>query len=113
MCKIKQGEIWYANLNPIKGSEQAGLRPVVVVSGNMLNSLINTVIVFPLTTKIKNYKGNLVLSPTSKNGLEKKSEVHIFHIRSLSKERMTKKLGDITPNEIKELKDGLDDILRY
>jgi len=113
MHKIKQGEIWYANLNPAKGSEQAGHRPVVVISGNMLNSLISTVIVFPLTTQIKNYKGNLVLAPTSKNGLEKKSEVLIFHIRSLSKERLTKKLGDISPDELKQLKEGLDDILRY
>ena len=81
MHKVKQGEIWYANLNPIQGgSEQDGNRPVVVMSGNMLNSLIETVIVFPLTTKIKNYKGNLVLSPTSKNGLEKTSEILIFHI---------------------------------
>lgn len=113
MHNIKQGEIWYANLNPIKGSEQAGMRPVVVVSGNMLNSLISTVIVFPLTTKIKNYKGNLVLTPTSKNGLEQTSEVLIFHIRSLSKERLTKKLGAISSNELKQLKEGLDDLLRY
>jgi mRNA interferase MazF len=113
MLSVKQGEIWYADLNPIKGSEQAGMRPVVVVSGNMLNSLISTVIAFPLTTKIKNYKGNLVLSPTVKNGLEQTSEVLIFHIRSLSKERLTKKLGSVTMDEIKQLKQGLDDILRY
>lgn len=113
MHSIKQGEIWYANLSPIKGSEQVGHRPVVVVSGNMLNKLIDTVIIFPLTTKIKNYKGNLVLSPHEKNGLAEQSEVLIFHIRSLSKERLTKKMGSISKEELDELKQGLDDILRY
>lgn len=113
MHKIKQGEIWYANLNPIKGSEQAGHRPVVVVSGNMLNELISTVIVFPLTTQIKNYKGNLVLTPDDQNGLSQASEVLIFHIRSLSKERLSKRIGMIAQKELDQLKQGLDDILRY
>ena len=113
MNKISQGEIWYANLNPRKGSEQAGHRPVVVVSGNMLNTHLGIVIVMPLTTKIKNYKGNVVLQPNKTNGLDKTSEILIFHIRSLSKERLTKKLGRVAKSELDELKKGLDDILRY
>jgi len=113
MHNIKQGEIWYANLNPIKGSEQAGHRPVVVVSGNMLNNLINTVIVFPITNRIKNYTGNLVLTPNEQNGLAETSEVLIFHIRSLSKERLTRSIGMITKEDLAHLKKGLDDILRY
>jgi mRNA interferase MazF len=113
MPNVKQGEIWYANLNPTKGSEQAGHRPVVIVSGNMLNQLINTVIVFPLTTKSKNYKGNLVLIPNKRNGLAEKSEVLTFHIRSLSKVRLTKRVGVITQQELEALKQGLDDLLRY
>lgn len=113
MKKINQGEIWFANLNPIKGSEQAGHRPVVIVSGNMLNTLLGIVIVMPLTTKIKNYKGNIVLKPSKTNGLVKASEILIFHIRSLSKERLTKKVGKVSRSELDELKKGLDDILRY
>lgn len=111
--EISQGEIWYANLNPIKGSEQAGHRPVVIVSGNMLNAHLGIVIVMPLTTKIKNYKGNIVLNPNKSNGLDKNSEILIFHIRSLSKEGLTKKIGRVSKNELDELKQGLDDILRY
>src|SRR5690606_18502272 len=87
---FKQGEIWYANLNPIKGNEQAGHRPVVIVSGNMLNTYLNLVIVMPLTSKVKNYKGNVVLTPNPENGLEKKSEILIFHICSITKERLEK-----------------------
>lgn len=113
MKEISQGEIWFANLNPIKGSEQAGHRPVVVISGNMLNTHLGIVIVMPLTTTIKNYKGNIVLNPNKSNGLDKPSEVLIFHIRSLSKERLTKKIGRVSKNELHELKQGLDDILRY
>ncbi len=110
---FKQGEIWYANLNPIKGSEQAGYRPVVIVSGNMLNTYLNLVIVMPLTSKIKNYKGNVILTPNLENRLEKKSEILIFHIRSIDKERLEKRIGKISDNELSELKAGLNDIWRY
>ena len=70
---MKQGEIWYADLNPSKGREQSGLRPVVVVSGNLLNEHLSVVIVMPLTTKIKNYKGNPVITPNKSNGLKTES----------------------------------------
>lgn len=88
---MKQGEIWHANLNPSKGSEQAGHRPVLIMSGDLMNSFLKVVIVCPLTRKIKNYKGNLVLTANEINGLETESEVLSFHIKSISKERLTKK----------------------
>jgi len=110
---MKQCEIWYANLNPGKGSEQQGFRPVVIISGNMLNQYLQVVIACPLTTKIKNYKGNLVLEPNDENGLSEKSEIITFHIRSVSKDRLVKKIGKISEEQLKQLKVGLDDILRY
>jgi len=110
---MKQCEIWYANLNPGKGSEQQGFRPVVIISGNMLNQYLQVVIACPLTTKIKNYKGNLVLEPNDENGLSEKSEIMIFHIRSVAKDRLVKKIGRISEEQLKQLKVGLDDILRY
>lgn len=113
MNSFKQGEIWYANLNPIQGSEQAGHRPVVIVSGNMLNTYLNTVIVMPLTSKVKNYKGNVVLTPSLENGLEKTSEILIFHIRSIAKERLEKRIGRISDTDLNTLKTGFDDIWRY
>ncbi len=51
--------------HPTKGSEQAGFRPVVIVSGNLLNTHLPVVITIPLTSKIKNYKGNPVLQPSA------------------------------------------------
>lgn len=110
---MNQREIWYADLNPVRGSEQRGFRPVVIVSGNLLNAYLSVVIACPLTTKIKNYKGNLVLNPDKNNGLSKKSEIMIFHIRSISKERLVKKTGMITQDQLSILKQSLDDILRY
>jgi mRNA interferase MazF len=110
---MKQCEIWYADLNPVKGSEQQGFRPVVIVSGNMLNQYLPVVIVCPLTSKIKNYKGNIHLEPDNRNGLTEPSEIMVFHIRSVSKERLVRKIGEITGMQLAELKQGLDDILRY
>lgn len=110
---MKQGEIWFADLNPIKGSEQAGRRPVVIISGNLLNTHLPIVIVVPLTTQIKNYKGNPVLTPGKKNGLKSKSELLVFHVRSLSKDRLRNKVGDIEPREIQSVIKTLNDILKY
>jgi mRNA interferase MazF len=110
---MKQCEIWYADLNPVKGSEQKGFRPVVIISGNVVNEYLKIVIACPLTTKIKNYKGNIVLEPNIKNGLSAKSEILIFHVRSISKERLIKKIGQISEKQLEKLKDRLTDILRY
>lgn len=113
MKKIKQCEIWLVNLIPIRGSEQAGTRPILVVSGNLMNTHLNVVICCPLTSKIKNYKGNIILEPNKRNNLTVPSEVMTFHIRSISKERFIKRVGEISEEELKELKQYLDDILRY
>ncbi|MBN2805640.1 MAG: type II toxin-antitoxin system PemK/MazF family toxin [Prolixibacteraceae bacterium] len=110
---MKQKEIWLADLNPVKGSEQEGFRPVVIISGNMLNTYLPIVISCPLTTKVKNLKGNLVLEPTPINGLIQTSEILIFHVRSISKERLLKKLGVISDSQLNELKQGLNEILTY
>jgi len=110
---MKQREVWYADLNPAKGSEQKVYRPVVIVSGNTLNKYLKVVIACPLTTKIKGYKGNLILNPDEQNGLTKKSEVLTFHIRSISKDRLVKKIGIISGSQLLELKQTLDDIMKY
>ena len=110
---IKQAEIWLTNLNPTKGSEQSGVRPVVVISGNLMNQHLNVVIVCPLTSKIKNYKGNVILQPNSKNNLKIPSEILTFHLRSMSKDRLLKKMGTISSSQLQQIKECLDDILRY
>ena len=110
---MKQGEIWYANLNPSKGSEQAGFRPVVIISGNLLNEHLNIVICCPLTTQIKNYHGNLVIQPDALNNLSSSSEILTFHVRSISKERLQKKVGVITKTQVEYIKSCLNEILTF
>ena len=77
---MKQGEIWYADLNPVEGSEQAGLSPVVILSGNLLNTYAPVLICCPLTTNLKNYKGNVVIPPDNLNSLRRTSEILTFHV---------------------------------
>lgn len=110
---MKQGEIWNANLNPSKGSEQAGFRPVVILSGNLLNQHLNVVIVAPLTTQIKKYKGNPIVSPTKSNGLKSDSELLVFHIRSVSKDRLVSKIGHVESDQLDRAIKTLNDILKY
>ncbi len=112
MPNMQKGEIWLVNLNPTKGSEQAGTRPVVIVSGNLLNNFAPVVWICPITSKIKNYKGNLVLKPTKKNGLTEKSEVLNLHLRSVAKERLIKKLGVISATELTHTRRGLSEIMQ-
>jgi|SRR5690606_11313640 len=108
-----QGEIWNADLSPAKGSEQAGFRPVVIVSGNLLNQHLPVVIVMPLTTRIKGYKGNPILHPTRSNGLKEVSEMLVFQIRSISKDRLVKKIGNVADTELLGSIKTLNDILKY
>lgn len=110
---MKQGELWLADLNPVKGQEQAGMRPVVIVSGNLLNEHLNVVICCPLTTKIKNYKGNIILQPDERNKLKAESEILVFHIRSVSKERLVKKIGVISQESIQDIRQTLHEIMEY
>jgi mRNA interferase MazF len=110
---MKQSEIWFAELSPVRGSEQQGFRPVVIISGNLMNQYLNTVICCPLTTKVKNYKGNVVLKPDKENNLKKASEILTAHIRSISKERLIRRIGAINTNDLNLVKEYLNEMLRY
>ena len=108
-----KGEIWMANLNPNKGKEQSGQRPVVIISGNAMNSHFDMVIACPLSSKIKNFIGNVILEPSKSNGLSLRSEILVFQIRSISKIRLQKRLGQIDSTEMVLIETNLDKILKY
>jgi mRNA interferase MazF len=110
---MRQKEIWEVFFDPVLGSEQGGRRPAVIVSGNMVNKNINTIIVCPLTASLKHYEGNLILQPSDKNGLIKTSEVMTIHIRSISKQRFKKKIGKISTSELNIILESLDKIIKY
>ena len=104
---MRQGEIWFANLNPTKGSEQSGRRPVVVISGNTLHETLPIVIVVPITSKVKSYPTCVVLQPNRANGLKKTSEAIPFQVRTITKKRLTKRIGRVTADELREIIKGL------
>ncbi|MBP7184699.1 MAG: type II toxin-antitoxin system PemK/MazF family toxin [Saprospiraceae bacterium] len=102
-----------ADLTPKLGKEQSGLRPIVIISGNAMNTHFDLVITCPLSSKIKNFIGNVILFPSKENGLKQKSEILVFQVRSISKVRLAKYIGHISTSEMKEIEVNLDKILKY
>ncbi len=110
---MRQGEIWYADREPVKGSEQSGKRPVVIVSGPAMNIALQIIIVCPLTGVIKNIKGCIVIQKDQINNLKKDSEILVLQIRTVSKNRLSKKIGNISKDQMELIKDGINIYLNY
>jgi mRNA interferase MazF len=97
-----RGEVYQANLDPIAGSEQGGTRPVLIVSRNALNANAPIVIVVPLTgreNKRRLYPAHVELS-AGEGGLTKGSVVLCEQVRAISKDRLTKKIGQVSPQRM-------------
>lgn len=99
MGKVNQGDIVLVNLNPTKGHEQSGIRPVVVVSTNNF-SYSGMVIVCPITSVIKERVGYVLLKKNKAHKLESDSEVLTSQIRTISIERIEKHIGNVTQVEM-------------
>lgn len=110
---VKQRDIYLADLNPVKGSEQRGTRPVVIISGNAMNDNLGISIVCPLTSKLKNFAGCIVLKKNKTNGLSHDSEILTFQVRTLAHDRLLKHFGKISEEEFHKLVEGLNEILKY
>jgi len=110
MARILRGDIVWADLNPVRGREQAGLRPVVVISDNVFNARSGTVIAMALTSQEQRAGFPLTLDLTNQN-LPKRSWVKVSQIRTLSVERIGKKLGRITAEDLEMLIEGLNEIV--
>ena len=94
---ILRGELYYADLDPVIGSEQGGERPVVILQNNRGNHYSPTVIVAPLTTqKIKPQLPTHVA--VAGNGLRSSSLVLLEQIRTIDKRRLKEKIGKLPPN---------------
>jgi len=110
VARILRGDIYWADLNPVRGSEQAGLRPVVVLSHEVFNQHSGTVIAVAITSQPQRTGFPLTLELSSSR-LPKQSWVKISQIRTLSVERLGKKLGTVTPEEAEQILEGLNEIL--
>jgi len=104
--RIRQGDIFLADLNPIRGHEQAGFRPVLVLQNNTLNHNLNTVIVVPITTNMS-AKGLLTTFFLNKetSGLKYDSIVLLFQIRTLDKTRLKKRVEGVAEECFAQIKD--------
>jgi mRNA interferase MazF len=109
----RQGELWMASLDPVKGSEQSGHRPVLIVSGDLLNQNLSVRWVVPLTTKMPGYAGNPQLEPNDGNGLSQPSEVLVLHLRSMDRSRLIQRLGCVEPEVVRRVHETVGKILRY
>ncbi|MBF0202811.1 MAG: type II toxin-antitoxin system PemK/MazF family toxin [Desulfamplus sp.] len=96
--------IFIANLDPVVGSEQGKIRPVLVISEEEINQILPVVNVLPLTSKKANRKiySNEVLIPFDVGELEKTSIVLCYQIRTLDKKRLIKKTGEIIEPQLKK-----------
>lgn len=110
---MKQAEIYLADLNPNTGSEQAGARPVVIVSGDSMNANLGMSMICPISTKVKNYPSCVILKKNSENNLKSDSEIITFQIRTISQKRLKKKIGTISNSQLEEIFRGLINVLKY
>lgn len=107
---MKQRDIWFADLSPTKGSEQSGVRPVVIVSGDSMNDNTGLCLVCPLSSKIKNYPATILLPKSITNGLTTDSEVLIFQMRVVTQQRFLTKIGRISATQLEDIVRELNDI---
>ena len=110
MARILRGEIRWADLNPVRGHEQAGLRPVLILSQDVFNERSGTVIATALTSQPPAAGFPLTLELSARD-LPKRSWVKISQIRTLAAERIGKRLGRAAPEELAQVIEGLNEII--
>jgi mRNA interferase MazF len=110
MARILRGDILWADLNPIKGHEQAGRRPVLILSPEIFNDRSGTVIAMALTSQPQRAGFPLTMQIASIT-LPKPTWVKISQIRTLSVERLGKRIGQVSDDEMTQIVEGLNEII--
>ncbi|GBE03021.1 mRNA interferase EndoA [bacterium BMS3Bbin06] len=110
MAGILRGDIRWADLNPVRGHEQGGQRPVLILSHDIFNERSGTVIAVAITSQPQRAGFPLTLEVGSVR-LPKKSWIKISQIRTLSVERIGKRIGKASPEEIAMTIEGLNEII--
>jgi len=110
---MNRGEIWLVDLDPTIGAEMNKTRPALIISDNGLGKLPLKVIV-PITGWKEHYSiapWMIKIEPNADNGLKKISSIDCFQIRSVSKNRLTEKTGEVSSDEINKVQEGILKIL--
>lgn len=110
MARILRGEIRWADLDPTRGREQAGQRPVLILSQDVFNERSGTVIAVALTSQEPRAGFPLTLESTAR-GLPKRSWIKISQIRTLATERIGRRIGRASEEELARTIEGLNEIV--
>ena len=110
MARILRGEIRWADLNPVRGSEQAGLRPVLILSHDVFNERSGTVIAVVLTGREPKAGFPLTLE-SGASGLPKRSWMKVSQIRRFAVERIGRRVARASEEELERVIDGLNEII--
>lgn len=110
MARILRGDILWADLDPVRGHEQAGRRPILVLSHDVFNERSGTVIAVALTSRQPSV-GYPLATEIESVPLPKRSWVKISQIRTLSTERLGSRLGRLSPEELQTVVEGLNEII--
>ena len=112
MAGILRGEIRWANLDPARGHEQSGSRPIVILSHDIFNERSGTVIAMPITSQPQ--KAGLPLTLELKDGsLPKRSWIKISQVRTLSEDRIGDIIGKVSLIELSQIIEGLNEIIAW
>jgi mRNA interferase MazF len=110
MARVLRGDIVWADLDPARGHEQAGVRPILVLSEDVFNQRSGTVIAIALTSRPQHAGFPLTLELGSPK-LPRRSWAKISQIRTLSVRRLRKKIGQASPEELDMIVDGLNEVI--
>lgn len=110
MERILRGDVWWADLNPVRGREQSGVRPVLIISQDVFNQRSGTVIALAITSQEPKAGFPLTHEITSVE-LPKKSWVKISQIRTLSVERLSDRMTQLSVEELEQIIEGLNEIV--
>ena len=110
MARILRGDIRWADLNPVRGHEQAGMRPVLVLSHDVFNERSGTAIALAMTSQEPRAGFPLTLESRA-SGLPKRSWVKISQIRTLAAERIGRRMGRASADELARVVEGLNEII--
>jgi mRNA interferase MazF len=103
---ILRGEIYWADLNPVRGREQAGLRPVLILSQDIFNRRSETVIAMAITSQSQRARFPLTFDLPD-GTLPKPSWVKISQVRTISVDRLGKRIGSVSLEDLNRIVDGL------
>lgn len=111
MARILRGEIYWADLNPVRGREQAGFRPILILSNDLFNQKSGTVIAMAITSQPQK-AGFPLTFPLPAETLPRPSWVKISQIRTISVERLGNRIGALDPPDLEQVLEGLLDLIR-